>query len=143
MAVAPFPSVSGGKGKQDAVFGRVLSWNVPAKSKSPELAVEFLRRMTSVEYGTLRSKELGAVSPLRNVPPPAGITNIDKTLKDAEKAEFILYGYGSGSAQFGLGDAWYNPVVEMWLGKLTPEAALAKIDTNMEAVRAQRAAAKK
>jgi raffinose/stachyose/melibiose transport system substrate-binding protein len=143
LAVAPFPSVSGGKGKQDAVFGRVLSWNVPAKSKSPELAVEFLRRMTSVEYGTLRSKELGAVSPLRNVPPPAGITDIDKTLKDAEKAEFILYNYGAGSAQFGLADAWYNPVVEMWLGKLTPEQTLAKIDTNIEAVRAQRAAAKK
>jgi hypothetical protein len=31
-------------------------------------------------------------------------------------------------------------MVEMWLGGLTPEQALAKIDKNIEAIRAQRAA---
>jgi hypothetical protein len=40
-------------------------------------------------------------------------------------------------------NAWYDPLVEMWTGKLTPEQAIAKIDTNFESVRQQRAAAKK
>ncbi len=53
----------------------------------------------------------------------------------------ILYIYGVNSARFGLLSAWYDPLVEMWLDRLTPEEALAAIDANLDAVRAQRAAA--
>jgi raffinose/stachyose/melibiose transport system substrate-binding protein len=140
LAVAPFPTVADGKGNQDAIFGRALSWNVPAKTDVPDLAIEFLRRFTSNETAQKRADELGAVSPNVGVTPPPGIIGIDQVLEDAQTAEFILYNYGSVGAKFGLMDAWYNPVVDMWKGTLTPEEALAKIDENMTSVRAQRAA---
>lgn len=138
LAVAPFPTVADGKGRQDALFGRALSWSVPAKSKNPELAIEFLRRFTSKETSTKRAAELGAVSPLLGVPAPTGINGIDKVLDNAKTAEFILYGYGVESAKFGLQAAWYDPMVEMWLGKLTPDEMLAKIDANLASIRQQR-----
>jgi raffinose/stachyose/melibiose transport system substrate-binding protein len=139
MAVAPFPSV-GGQGKQDAMFGKVESDSVAAKSKNPELAVEFLRRFTSKTISQQAATQLGSMSPLRDVTAPVGITGADKVLKDAETAEFVLYNFGLGTAKYGAMAAWYDPIVEMWTGKLTPKQALAKIDANMEAVRAQRKA---
>ena len=138
LAVAPFPTIAGGNGRQDAIFGRALSWSVPAKSKNPELAIEFLRRFTSKETSTKRASELGAVSPLLGVPAPSGVIGIDKVLDNAKTAEFILYDYGVGAAKFGLQAAWYDPMVEMWLGKLTPEQMLTKIDANLTSIRAQR-----
>jgi raffinose/stachyose/melibiose transport system substrate-binding protein len=140
LAVAPFPTVADGKGKQDAIFGRALSWNIPAKTDVPELAIEFMRRFTSKETAQKRSDELSAVSPNLGVTPPAGIIGIDQVLEDAKTAEFILYNFGVNSAKYGLAAAWYDPIVEMWKGNLTPEEALAKIDENLASVRAQRAA---
>jgi raffinose/stachyose/melibiose transport system substrate-binding protein len=140
LAVAPFPTVADGKGKQDAIFGRALSWNVPAKTDVPDLAVEFLRRFTSNETAQKRVNELDAVSPNLGVTPPPGIIGIDQVLQNAKTAEFILYNYGVNTAKYGLAAAWYDPIVEMWKGNLTPEQALAKIDENMASVRAQRAA---
>ena len=141
LAVAPFPTYEGGQGRQDAMFGRALSWSVPAQTDVPDLAVEFLKRYTSKEASAKRAEVLGAVSPMLDVPAPAGIGGIEEVLESAKTAEFILYNYGIGSAQFGLLEAWYDPLVEMWLGDLTPEEALAKIDANVAAVREQRAAA--
>ncbi len=140
LAVASFPTVDGGKGKQDAIFGRALSWNIPAKTDVPDLAVEFMRRFTSNETAQKRSDELSAVSPNLGVTPPAGIIGIDQVLENAKTAEFILYNFGVNSAKYGLAAAWYDPIVEMWKGNLTPEEALAKIDENLASVRAQRAA---
>ncbi len=140
LAVAPFPTVADGKGKQDAIFGRAVSWNIPAKTDVPELAVEFMRRFTSNETAQKRSDELSAVSPNLGVTPPADIIGIDQVLENAKTAEFILYNFGVNSAKYGLAAAWYDPIVEMWKGNLTPEEALAKIDENLASVRAQRAA---
>ncbi len=140
LAIAPFVSVEGGAGNQDAVFGRALSWNIPMKTDVPELAVEFLKRFTSDEIAKVRVEELGAFSPNVNVPPPADIYGAADLLEGAKTAEFILYNFGVNSAKFGLASGWYDPMVEMWLGDLTPEQAIAKIDSNIESIRAQRAA---
>ena len=140
LAVAPFPSVEGGAGNQDAVFGRALSWNIPMKTNVPELAVEFLRRYTSDETAQQRVDLFGALSANVNVAPPAAIYGAADLLEGAKNSEFILYNYGVNSAKYGLASGWYDPMVEMWLGGLTPEQALAKIDKNIEAIRAQRAA---
>jgi raffinose/stachyose/melibiose transport system substrate-binding protein len=141
LAVAPFPTYTGGAGRQDAFFGRGVSWSVAAKSKNPELATEFLRRFTSVQEATKRVEQLGSVPALVNAPVPTGINGIQDVLNNAKTAELIYYNYGTTLAKFGLGAAWYDPLVEMWAGKLTPEQAIAKIDDNITAVRAQRKAA--
>ena len=73
---------------------------------------------------------------------PDGVHGIERVLTGADDAEFIYYNYGVTSARFGLADAWYNPLVEMWLGRHTPEQALREIDANLVAVRAQRGAGK-
>lgn len=141
LAVAPFPTVTGGKGKQDTIFGRAISWSIPAKAKNPELAVEYLRRLSSKLEAGKRVDQLGSV-PAVIIPAPKDILGVDQAMENAKTAEFVLYNYGLGTAKFGLMAAWYDPFVEMWQGKITPEQALAKIDTNVAAVRAQRKAAK-
>ena len=138
LAVAPFPSVDGGKGSQDALFGAARPWSVMAKSDVPELATEYLMRFTSKENSTKRSELLGAVSPMQGVPAPQGVGGIDKVMENAANAEFIYYHYGTVGAEFGVQAAWFTPIVEMCMGKLTPEEALSGIDNYFEAVRSQR-----
>lgn len=143
LAVAPFPSVDGGKGSQDAIFGAARPWSVMGKSDVPELATEYMRRFTSKEYSARRAEILGAVSPCEGVPAPAGVGGIDKVMEKVAEAEFIWYHYGTVGAEFGVQAAWYTPIVEMCMGKLTPEEALSGIDKYFEAVRVQRKEAAK
>jgi len=143
LAVAPFPSVAGGKGDQNGMFGKAAVWNVMAKSRNPALATEFLRRFTGKDVGQKRSDRFSAITPLQGVAAPKGLGGIDAALKDAAKAELTLYHFGMLTAQFGAKAAWYGPVVEMCTGKLSAQQALAKIDANIASVRAQRKAAAK
>jgi raffinose/stachyose/melibiose transport system substrate-binding protein len=138
MGVSAFPSVAGGKGDQMALFGAAQPWSVTAKSNVPELATEYLRRFTSDDVSARRAKELGAVSPNANVPAPPGIGGLEDVLADAATAEIIYYHYGTVGGPYGIQAAWFTPIVEMWLGKLTPEQAVEKIDANMTQVREQR-----
>jgi raffinose/stachyose/melibiose transport system substrate-binding protein len=139
LGVAPFPMIDAGV-EQPAVFGRVLSWSVSAHTQQPDLAVEFVRRLTSPEAATIRARDLGAISPVIGAPTPAGIHGIETTLASAADARFVYYNYGVTSARFGLTSAWYDPLVEMWLGRYSPQEALTAIDANLDAVRAQRTA---
>ncbi|MBN1317656.1 MAG: extracellular solute-binding protein [Anaerolineales bacterium] len=138
LGVAPFPTFDGGHGDQEAMFGSVTTWNVPAASDVPELAIEYLRRYTSDEAATKRVEQLGAFSPNINVSPPTAIYGGADAMKAASNGDFILYFFGVSGGQFGMSDAWYGPVVQMWTGKYTPEEMLAQIDANLESVRAQR-----
>jgi len=141
LGVAPFPTYEGGKGDQQAMFGNVTAWNVMAASDVPQLAAEFLRRYTSDEAATKRVEQLGSFVPNIHVSPPTAIYGAADAMRAASKGDFILYFFGVSGGQFGMSDAWYGPVVEMWTGKLTPEGMLAKIDANLASIRAQRKAA--
>jgi len=143
LAVAGFPSVAGGKGKQDSVFGSAFGWSVAAKSKVPDLAIEYLRRFSSNEWAGKRASELGVLSCNKAVPAPPAIIGAKQVMADAANAELIVYHWGTINAKFGLQSGWYDPILKLWGGKLTPEQALAALDTNIEGVRSQRAAAKK
>jgi len=138
MGVSAFPSVAGGKGDQMALFGAARPWSVMAKADTPELATEYLRRFTSDEISARRAEALGAVSPNANVAAPPGINGLEDVLKDAATAEMIYYHYGTVGGPYGIQAAWFTPIVEMWLGQITPEEAVAKIDANMTQVREQR-----
>jgi len=136
LGIATFPTVEGGKGEQDAMFGRTLSWSVSASSDNPDLAVEYIRRFTSdPEVVKRRALEIGQLVPLKGAPAPPGIPGADKVLEKAAQVRFILYNYGVGS-DTALRDAWYGPMVELAFGKITPEEMIAKIDKNMEEYRA-------
>ena len=139
LGVAPFPKIDGAV-EEPAVFGRVLSWSISAHTQQPDLAVEFVRRLTSPAAAATRAHDLGAISPVIGAPAPTGIHGIETTLASTGDARFVYYNYGVISARFGLTSAWYDPLVEMWLGRYSPEEALTAVDANLAAVRAQRAA---
>lgn len=138
LGVATFPAFEGGAGAQDAMFGRTSSWSVAASSDHPELAVEYLRRFTSRETAARRAEEIGQLVPVEGAPAAWGMPGADELLSRAAEVEFILYNYGVGS-DTGLRDAWYNPMVELAFGRLTPEQMIAEIDANLEEYRARQA----
>ena len=102
LAVAGFPSVAGGNGKQDSVFGSAFGWSVAAKSKVPDLAIEYLRRFSSDEWAGKRATELGVLSCNKAVPAPAAIIGAKQVMADAANADLIVYHWGTINAKFGL-----------------------------------------
>ncbi|MGE5603245.1 MAG: ABC transporter substrate-binding protein [Nitrososphaerales archaeon] len=139
LGVTTFPTYEGGKGGQDTLFGRTLSWSVASASKNPELAVEYLKRFsTDPAIVKQRAEQLGELVPLVGAPPPGGMIGIDKVLEQAKTSKMILYNYGVNS-DTGLASAWYNPMVEMAFGKITPEQMIANIDKGLADYTAQKA----
>lgn len=124
-AAIPFPSLDNGEGNQNAIFGRALVWNVPAESDNPELAIEFLRRLTSAAAARRAVEELGIISALKNAPSadkPAGMGPVVEASKRSD-AEMIALHYG---LQFNqeLAQVWYGPAIQVIAGQISPLKAL-------------------
>ncbi|KQX48839.1 hypothetical protein ASD40_11805 [Paenibacillus sp. Root444D2] len=136
IGIVPFPTIPGGQGDQKGVLGTVFQWSTANKSKNPDLAVEYLRTLTSKEEQTVRSKDLGFISPYEGVPTPASIPGLDSMLKDAANASLTYYYYGIIFDK-QRADAWYLPVTHLYFKSVKAEQMVQEIDTNLTRLRGQ------
>ncbi|TBL76619.1 extracellular solute-binding protein [Paenibacillus thalictri] len=68
VGIFPFPAINGGKGKITNVVGGVSPvFSVSAKSKYPDLAVELVKALTSVELAQKLADEASAISAVKGV----------------------------------------------------------------------------
>jgi ABC-type glycerol-3-phosphate transport system substrate-binding protein len=97
LSVTDFPTVPGGKGDQNAMFGTSQAMSIPNPDKSTShkvnipLAVEFLKRRTSKAVLEKAAQTLSIVAPVKGVSAPPGVPGVDKQLEKAATAEFIIY----------------------------------------------------
>lgn len=134
VGIVPFPTVPGGQGDQKGIFGTVFQWSIAEKSKNPDLAVEYLRVLTSKEEQTKRAHDLGFISPYAGVPTPDSIPGLDSLLKDAANASLTYYYYGIVFDK-QRSDAWYLPVAQLYFKKSTAEHTVQQIDENLARLR--------
>ncbi|HID16528.1 MAG TPA: extracellular solute-binding protein, partial [Candidatus Atribacteria bacterium] len=137
MMGVPYPE--DGKGDPTAFYmdqDIATSWVVPSKAKHPEIALDFLRYMTSLENAKYVSAEKGAIVPVKG----SEVALKSEALKSAvavySKAKTI-WTY-SGTYQ-----VWYptiNKALETGIQALlsqeiTPEQFLDKVEKEAEKVR--------
>lgn len=130
LRVAPFPTVPGGQGDQQGMFGTMLGESVAKKSKSPDVAVDYLRVTDSKAEQEKRVQDLGVVSPYVGMPSPPGVKGMDTLLAQASSGTVTYYYYGI-SQEPKHSDAWYGPVNKLFLGKLSPQELISSIDSNL------------
>lgn len=127
LGVLAFPTVSGGKGDQGAVMAALQEMSVAAESENIPLALEWARRMTSVDVQTKRANEIGEVSAVTGVPSPPGIPGIDAVVKGAESLEPRAY----GMTESKVADVVYPEIAKLLFGEQDAKQTLAAIDAGL------------
>jgi raffinose/stachyose/melibiose transport system substrate-binding protein len=130
LGVVPFPSVSGGAGDQGAVMAAAQLLSVAKDSGNVPLALEWARRLTTVETQAQRAKEIGEVSAVTGVSSPPGIPGIDKVISGAEALEPRDFGIMLSPAK----DVIYAEIAKLVFGKQDAQQTLQRLDEGLRRV---------
>lgn len=130
LGVVPFPTVDGGAGDQGAVMAALQEVSVAAESENIPLALEWTRRLTSVETQTRRAEEVGEVSAVVDVPSPPGIPGIDQVVADAESLEPRDYGIVQSPAN----EVIYPEIARLLFGEQDAQQTLERLDEGLRRV---------
>lgn len=130
LGVVPFPTVTGGTGDQGAVMAALQQVSISAKSKNIPLALEWTRRLTSVDTQTKRANQIGEVSAVTGVPSPPGIPGIDKVLSGAESLKPREYGLSQSKAV----KVVYPEIARLIFGEQDAAQTLDRLDKGLRRV---------
>lgn len=133
LRMTPFPTIDGGKGDPNGLFGTLLGPSVWAKTKNATAAVDYLKLSDTKEEQTQRVKDLGVLSPFDSVPTPSGVKGMDKLLQQATSGKVTYYYYGI-SQDTQRSPAWYGPVAQLFLGKISAQQLITQIDSNLAGI---------
>ncbi len=127
----PFPAVPGGKAN-NAVFGVVNNLVVAAQSKRPDLGAKWLQWFARKDIQTARVRYLNEISPYKGVAvkdPTYG--TIIKNLQAGGSFWPSYFGLYGGATQ-GVRDAYQQPIVKMFFGKIDAAEMVKEIDASLK-----------
>ncbi|TMR96569.1 ABC transporter substrate-binding protein [Nonomuraea basaltis] len=130
IGVVAFPTVPGGAGDQSALMAALQQMSISAKSRNIPLALEWARRLTSVETQTRRAHEIGEVSAVTGVPSPPGIPGIDQVLASADALKPRAYGITESKAS----KVVYPEIARLLFGEQDAAQTLERLDKGLRRV---------
>lgn len=130
LGVVPFPTVDRAAGDQGAVMAAAQLVSVAKESGNIPLALEWARRLTSIDTQTRRAKEIGEVSAVVGVPSPPGIPGIDKVITDATALEPRDFGIMQSPAK----DVIYPEIARLVFGKQDAKQTLERLDKGLRRI---------
>jgi len=144
LGMFDFPAYDGGTGDQNAGFGTAQTWSIadPAKATSHDvnvpLAVEYLKRWTSLERANERSEKLKMIPATAGANAP-DIHGLSETIARGANSEMIVYYYGI-HWDTNLSTAWWNPVQALFLGQTDAAGMIKMLDDGLAQYRELKAA---
>lgn len=139
LGMFDFPAYDGGQGDQNSSFGTAQTWSIadPAKATSHKvnvpLAVEYLKRWTSLERANERSEKLKMIPATAGANAPA-IDGLSDVLARGANSEMIVYYYGI-HWDTNLSTAWWNPIQALFLGQTDAAGAIKMLDDGLDQYR--------
>jgi raffinose/stachyose/melibiose transport system substrate-binding protein len=130
LGVLAFPTVEGGTGDQNGMMAMAQLMSVSADSDNIPLALEWTRRLTSLETQTARAKEIGEVSAVTGVPSPPGLPGISDVVGSVDQLYPAYYGIIQSKAN----DVVYPEIAKLFFGKQDAEETLDAIDAGLKRV---------
>lgn len=135
MPVPDFPNGKGNGGIA-ASDNSATNWIVPAKAKHPELAIEFLKYMTSVENAKKIARTANAIVAIKGAEQALDSPAVKSALDALDKARYI---YNLESTIY----FWYPPLEKalednltaLFLGQITPKEFGEKIEAKAKEIR--------
>lgn len=130
LGVIAFPTVDGGTGDQAGMMAAAQLMSVNAKSENIPLALEWVRRVTSVETQTARADEIGEVSAVKGVPSPPGLPGIADVVGSADQLFPSYYGVLQSKAA----EVVYPEIAKLMFGKQDAQETLDALDEGLRRV---------
>jgi raffinose/stachyose/melibiose transport system substrate-binding protein len=131
LATFPFPTVPGGKGDQNGVYGQVNRWEVAAQSKNPKLGAKFLQFYASPAIDRFRNKQLGNISAYKGAPAPPGLGGIVSSLQHG--ASFGQLYLATWEKPQAISDAYEVPIQQYFFGQIDAPTMVDTIDKQLAA----------
>jgi raffinose/stachyose/melibiose transport system substrate-binding protein len=135
LGMFDFPAYDGGQGDQNSLFGTAQTFSIaePAKTTSHEvnvpLAIEYLKRWTSLERANERSEKLKMIPATAGANAPT-IPGLEETIARGASSEMIVYYYGI-HWDTNLSTAWWNPIQALFLGQTDAEGTIKMLDDGL------------
>jgi len=124
MGVVPFPAINGGQGKQDAMHGSAIMMSVAKSDKNPDLAIEYMKQMTSKSIQTRMANEQNIIPAIKGVE----ISDRVIGLKDALGSGDLVMRYLGIENDTELFNNYGVAVSKLFFGKITAEQFIDEID---------------
>ena len=131
LATFAFPTVPGGTGDQNGVYGQVNRWEVAAQSKTPKLGAKFLQFYASPAIDRFRNKELGNISAYKGAPAPPGLGGIVSSLQHG--ASFGQLYLATWEKSQAISDAYEVPIQQYFFGQSDATTMVDTIDKQLAA----------
>lgn len=128
LGVTTFPSVDGGEGQQNGLLSHSNLMSVNKESENIDLAIEYIRRFTSVETQTKRAKELSLISAVKDVPAPDDIHGLDEIMANAGDLNVRYFGL---EFEPDKNTDYYQEVAKFFFGDYSAEEFIDALDAAM------------
>ena len=127
----PFPSVEGGGGDQEAIFGTTNVQTVAAQSENPTAGVAWLRFIAEPENQEAYVEGTGSISAYAGIPAPEGFENVTAMLE--EGSPFAPSYFGVTAQAQEVVTAYQEPIARLFLGQIDAETMLAEMSSGLQA----------
>ena len=125
LGTVNFPTIAGGEGQQNSLMAHSNIMSVNKESENIDLALEYLRRVTSVEEQTKRAEQLNLISAVKDVPTPEDIHGLTNVMEKSGDLNVRYYGLEFEPDKF---NAYYTEVAKLFFGEYTAEEFVDAID---------------
>jgi raffinose/stachyose/melibiose transport system substrate-binding protein len=128
LGVTGFPTIPGAAGDQDAQLAHNNIMVANKASANLDLALEYMRRVTSQEVQTTRA-EIGTISAVKGVPIPEGIDGLEAVLTGTSALNVRYFGLEFMPDRF---TAYYREVAKFFFGEYDAQQFLDALSDAMK-----------
>ena len=131
LGICTFPTIPDSSADQTEILSHSNIMSINKNSENLEAAVEFAKRMTSVETQTKRAEEVGLISAVKGVPVPEGTFGLDEVISNAGPMFVRHFGL---EFEADLNTAYYNEVAKLFFGEYSASDFIAGADAAMKSL---------
>lgn len=131
LGLVGFPTIPGAAGDQGAQLAHNNIMVANKDGDNVDLALEYMRRLTSVEVQNARVAETGSVSALRGVPAPEGVEGLEEVLASTEEFNVRYFGLEFVPDR---NTAYYREVARFFFGETDAEELIEALSVAMERI---------
>lgn len=129
LGVTGFPTVPGASGDQEAQLGHSNIMVANKDGENVDLAIEYMRRLTSFEEQERRALEADTVSAVKGVPVPAGIEGLEEVLTSTTELNVRYFGLEFVPDR---NTAYYREVARFFFGEYDAQQFIDALSASME-----------
>lgn len=131
LGVTGFPTVPGASGDQEAQLAHANIMVANKDSDNLDLAIEYMRRLTSPAVQERRAIETSSISAVKGVPVPEGVEGLEEVLATTKDLNVRYFGLEFVPDRFA---AYYREVARFFFGEYDAQEFVDALSASMQRI---------